>query len=49
MTPNTVVMGFYDQSTPKNFLEDPTVLPKKKNLFLKLRRHRDDDRGYVDR
>jgi len=49
MTPNTVVMGFYDQSEPKNFLEDPTALPKKKNLFLKLRRHRDDDRGYVDR
>ncbi|XP_063694818.1 solute carrier family 12 member 9-like isoform X2 [Bolinopsis microptera] len=49
MTPNTVVIGFYDTSESKDFVSEPDGLPCKKPLFSKLRRNQSDSRGHIDK
>ena len=49
MTPNTVVIGFYDTSESKDFISEPDGLPCKKPLFSKLRRNQSDSRGHIDK
>ena len=49
MTPNTVVIGFYDTSESKDFVSEPDGLPSKKPLFSKLRRNQSDSRGHIDK
>ena len=49
MTPNTVVVGFYDSTLSRDFLSDPEVLPSRKQRLSRLRRQADDERGHVDK
>ncbi|KAL5255701.1 hypothetical protein ACHWQZ_G011058 [Mnemiopsis leidyi] len=49
MTPNTVVIGFYDTSESKDFISEPDSLPSRRPLFSKLRRTQADSRGHIDK
>lgn len=49
MTPNTVVLGFYDKSESIDFVKNPDGLPSKKQLFSRLKRPHAECRGFIEK